>query len=126
MPLPTNPKPLQRRVLLVTGMHRSATSTLMRICTLLGVRSLSTPIPPGQHNPLGYWEPVEIVNAHNALLEELGSAWNDPRPLPAGWLTSAAAERCRARILEVMARDCKEVEVWGLKDPRLCNSCRPC
>lgn len=112
---------MPRKALLVTGMHRSATSTLMRICNQLGVRSPGTKMAPQQDNPLGFWEPAEIVAAHDALLNELDRPWNDARPLPQGWLTSAAAARCRARILEVVQRDCREIEIWGLKDPRLCR-----
>ena len=121
MPIINHHTPPKRRVLLVTGMHRSATSTLTRICNLLGVRLLGTNLGPGQDNPLGFWEPVEVISAHDALLNELGRAWNDARPLPAGWLTSPAAERCRKRILELVEHDCKDIDVWGLKDPRLCR-----
>jgi len=115
------PQTSSSKALLVTGMHRSATSSLMRVCNLLGVRLPGDQMPPDQDNPQGYWEPTEVVNAHELLLADLGRSWHDPRPLPPGWLETNAAERWRARILEVIAPDCKGVAVWGLKDPRLCR-----
>lgn len=114
-------QPSSAKALLVTGMHRSATSSLMRVCNLLGVQLPGEQLPPDQNNPVGYWEPTDVVDAHNALLADLGRSWNDPRPLPPGWLESTAVERCRARILDVLARDCRGVAVWGVKDPRLCR-----
>ena len=115
------PQASSAKALLVTGMHRSATSSLMRVCNLLGVRLVGDQMPPDQDNPQGYWEPTEVVNAHELLLADLGRSWHDRRPLPPGWLETNAAERWRARILDVIAADCKGVAVWGLKDPRLCR-----
>lgn len=34
--------------------------------------------PADRNNPTGYWEPLEVVQLHTALLEQAQSSWDDP------------------------------------------------
>ena len=116
----TAPTITEPKALLVTGMHRSGTSALMGVCNILGIRLPNNLYAADATNPKGYWEPKEIVDAHDTLLAELGRSWRDTKPLPPGWLTSDAAAICRSRITGVLTRDFTGVEIWGVKDPRMC------
>ncbi|PJK09220.1 hypothetical protein CO608_06930 [Lysobacteraceae bacterium NML08-0793] len=106
---------------LVLGMHRSGTSAVTRLLNLCGVYLGSDLMPAGDDNPLGFWEHAAAVEIHEALLAELGMAWDDVRPMPEGWLASAAARRAAEKIASLIEREFAGHSLWGLKDPRLCR-----
>lgn len=85
----------QRRALVVLGMHRSGTSAAARVFSLLGAELPQNLLPPTEGNASGYWEPAALVAAHDSLLAELDSRWDDLCPLPSGWCESEAARRAR-------------------------------
>ena len=107
--------------LLVLGMHRSGTSALTRVLNLLGVALGDDLMPPGDDNPLGFWEHQGIVSVHDALLGALDRRWDDPRPMPGGWLDSEAAHAAGEAIAAIVQRDFAGVSLWAVKDPRLCR-----
>jgi hypothetical protein len=104
---------------LVLGMHRSGTSALAGALSCLGVGMGEHFIDASPDNPMGYWEHADVVEAHERLLLELGSGWDDLRPLPAGWLESKAAVQALARLQHIVERDFRDSEVWAVKDPRI-------
>ena len=107
--------------LLVLGMHRSGTSALTRVLNLLGVALGDDLMAPGPDNPLGFWEHHGIVSVHEGLLAALGRRWDDPRPMPDGWLDSEAAQEAGEAIAAIVQRDFAGVPLWAVKDPRLCR-----
>jgi GT2 family glycosyltransferase len=107
--------------LLVLGMHRSGTSALTRVLNLLGVALGDDLMPPGPDNPLGFWEHQGIVSVHEALFAELDRRWDDPRPMPDGWLDSDAAREAGEAITAILHRDFAGTPAWAVKDPRLCR-----
>ena len=107
--------------LLVLGMHRSGTSALTRVLNLLGVALGDDLMPPGDDNPLGFWEHQGIVSVHEALLVALDRRWDDPRPMPDGWLDSEPAREAGDAIAAIVRRDFAGVRLWAVKDPRLCR-----
>ncbi|MFZ5657635.1 MAG: glycosyltransferase [Pseudomonadota bacterium] len=107
--------------ILVLGMHRSGTSALTRVLNLLGVELGSRLMRAAGDNPLGFWEHEEVVGIHDRLLASLGRAWDDPRELPAGWLSGRAARDARAALARLVDRDFSGAALWAVKDPRLCR-----
>lgn len=107
--------------LLVLGMHRSGTSALTRVLNLLGASLGDDLMPPGDDNPLGFWEHQGIVSVHEALLVALDRRWDDPRPMPEGWLDSGPAREAGDAIAAILRRDFAGVQLWAVKDPRLCR-----
>src|SRR5262245_46898121 len=84
----------KRWAIIVAGMHRSGTSAVTRVLSLLGAelpRNLMEPVE--SDNALGFWESRTITQAHEKLLESLGVAWTDPDPVPQSWFRSPVAER---------------------------------
>lgn len=67
------PKP----ALVVAGMHRSGTSAMARVLALAGAALPERVIPSGPDNPLGFWEPWEMVALNDDILKAAGSAWDD-------------------------------------------------
>src|SRR5262249_5176171 len=106
--------------ILVAGMHRSGTSAAARVINLLGAdiaREL-TPAIAG-NNDRGFWEAKVVLAIHDRLLASLGSAWDDPFPLPEHWLETDAAREAKAALAEELRKDFTGSRVCTVKDPRL-------
>jgi O-antigen biosynthesis protein len=106
---------------LIAGMHRSGTSATAGALNIAGVPLGEKLLPPTPANAKGYWENVEVVQIHDALLDKLGFAWDDVRPLPKGWETSAAAAAAKHSLGEWIVREFAQADLWAVKDPRLCR-----
>lgn len=107
---------------LVLGMHRSGTSALAGLLSLAGVDFGERLIPADAGiNAKGFWEHEEIVAVHDRTFAALGLSWQDPRPLPEGWMENPAVNAFRAELAAIIRRDFPGGGAWGLKDPRLCR-----
>jgi hypothetical protein len=106
--------------IIIAGMHRSGTSAMARLVNLLGA-DITKDLAPGLPgiNDRGFWESNAIHPIHDRLLEELGSSWHDPFPLPSGWLETAAALRARLLIDEELRKDFSDSALFVVKDPRI-------
>jgi glycosyltransferase involved in cell wall biosynthesis/GT2 family glycosyltransferase len=109
------------RMLLVLGMHRSGTSAVAGVLAQLGVDFTEHLIPPDEDNPKGYFEHADVWRLDQHLLESIGSDWNDPAALPAGWQDSEPARGASEALLAIIRRDFAGVRLAGLKDPRMCR-----
>lgn len=109
------------RALLVLGMHRSGTSAVAGALRLAGVDLGTDLMAPAADNPKGFFEHAGVVAVHDRLLHALGRAWNDPRPLPAGWLESAAASTASAELEALLRAEFGASPLWAVKDPRMCR-----
>lgn len=107
--------------ILVLGMHRSGTSMIAGALRLRGADLGSDLMEPAADNPKGFFEHAGIVEIHEKLLVALGRAWNDPRELPQGWLTSEAAVAAAAALEALLRREFTGKPLWAIKDPRLCR-----
>ena len=111
-----------RRAILILGMHRSGTSAVGAALSVCGVDF-------GEHlmkatpgvNEKGFWEHIDIAEIHDQLLLELGSSWDDVRPLPPTWEKTSEAQRAMQSLRAVIDRDFSNIQLWGIKDPRLCR-----
>jgi len=113
----------QRRALVVLGMHRSGTSAAARVFSLLGAGLPQNLMPPKEaDNPSGFWEPAALVAAHDSLLAELDSRWDDLCPLPSGWFESEAAGRAQETLAELLEQEFGPARLFVLKDPRICRT----
>ncbi len=106
--------------LLVLGMHRSGTSALAGSLRTLGVHlgeRLMEP-RPGE-NQSGYFEDLEIYEAHKRLLDELGFSWDDPRPLSLDAFPEGVLNSHRADMTRLLRERFADRTLWAVKDPRL-------
>ncbi len=118
------PRMKDSHAILVLGMHRSGTSALAGVLQILGVNLGNRLMPAGPDNPKGFWEHQDAVSINDELLQDLGYAWNDPRPLPENWVSGRAAHRARKKIRALLDREFSGSALWGLKDPRM-SRCAP-
>lgn len=112
----------KRKALLVTGMHRSGTSALAQVLSILGAR-LSTNLMPAVEgvNDRGFFESQKIAELHEELLVRAGSAWDDPMPIRRDWFEGAEAQRIAKQIIEELEADFRDAPLFLVKDPRICR-----
>ena len=115
-----------RGCVVVAGMHRSGTSVVTRVVSLLGYTLPSNLIPPHPCNPKGYWESQEIVNINREILVSAGATleeWrgDEWRAFDSRWYASAGAKPFRERAQAVLAKEFGNSRLFVLKDPRICR-----
>ncbi|MFM7228322.1 MAG: hypothetical protein ACKO2F_01625 [Cyanobacteriota bacterium] len=110
---------LPQRLLLVLGMHRSGTSALAGLLAGDGLQLPAGSPPADPFNPRGYWEPLQLLACHNALLEEAGGRWDDPRLAPLAPTPTRLLQLARALQADFPLMDPATVAL--IKDPRQCR-----
>jgi hypothetical protein len=91
------PNKLKNNGVIVLGMHRSGTSAITGCLNLLGIEAGFDLIGPDPSNTMGYWEKIDLVMAHDALLNSLDMAWDSVGRLPEDWISSVAAQSAKIR-----------------------------
>lgn len=112
---------LQPIALVVLGMHRSGTSALTGVLSLLGCAMPQSLIPPNENNPKGYFESLKIYSLNDELLATKGSSWDDWRPLPARWYTTNDVAVLKAKAAATLTAEFGSNGLLALKDPRICR-----
>lgn len=106
-------------VVLVLGMHRSGTSLLAHMLTDCGLAlEPREELQNGdEQNPDGYFEPIHLVRANDALIQSHGGTWYTPpvRRLQEPQVAPELLSSMRARVDGWRARGIS----WVWKDPRL-------
>jgi hypothetical protein len=104
----------------ILGMHRSGTSLITRLVSLLGLAlSSDDDLLVGQKgNPRGHWESKSLLAFDGRLLEELGGTWFCP-PLLGPQELSRMLDRHGAEALSRL-HHAHPNHPWVWKDPRAC------
>ena len=105
----------------VLGMHRSGTSAVTRLVSLLG---LHTPpeedlVQPTDKNPKGYWESESLVAFTERVLAAVGCDMRCPKVLEDGWENDARLDVLRREAGGVVG-EVFPTGPWVWKDPRHC------
>jgi hypothetical protein len=111
----------RRTCLVVLGMHRSGTSAVTRVLGLLGAALPHHVMAAAPSNETGHWEPQKLVEFHEELLAELGSAWHDWTALDVAQLTVQRREGVKRRIAEILDDEYGHASLMVVKDPRICR-----
>lgn len=105
---------------LITGMHRSGTSMVARLLNICGL-SLGPEkrlMPPGDGNPNGFWQNMDMDAITEEVLASLSGDWDFLLPpMPDGWEQADALAGLRQRAKEQAAALGHKIP-WGWKDPR--------
>lgn len=113
---------IANNAIIVLGMHRSGTSALTGMLSMLGANPGSALMPADEEvNPKGFWEHKDIVTIDDKLLEALGSFWHDERSFLDSWWQLPMVVPFRRELVEVLRRDFSQSPLWIVKDPRICR-----
>lgn len=99
-------------VLILTGMHRSATSLVASLFQRAGVQIGARLLEANSQNPRGFFEDVEFYNFHENVLHARGK----PILVDRSWEYAPSAEEDAQADALIAAR--AQSALWGWKDPR--------
>lgn len=109
----------QRIALVVLGMHRSGTSALTRVLSLLGADLPQNVMAAGSGNVAGHWEPDRLVAIHDEMLAAARSSWEDWRAFPPSDQGTESEGQYRRRIAAALNVEYGQSSLFVVKDPRL-------
>ncbi|MCA0942746.1 hypothetical protein LCM08_23905 [Salipiger pacificus] len=110
-----------RTAVVVLGMHRSGTSALAGVLSLLGCDQPATLMVPNRNNEKGYFESNRIYQLHTQLFASAATSWDDWLPVSQSWLDSPRAAEFHERALAEMSNEFGSSSLFVLKDPRVCR-----
>lgn len=114
-------RPRERIAVLVLGMHRSGTSALSRVFSLLGCDLPKTLMSGDEANETGHWESLPISQMDDELLSSAGSQWWDWLPVNPGWYSSPRVAEFKEKALALLEDEFGSSPLFVLKDPRICR-----
>lgn len=109
----------RRRAVVVLGMHRSGTSAIARVISLLGATLPKRLMAPSAANPRGYFESERLFELHEEIMRSAGTSWFELAPFPADWINSAIGEGWVDRLAEALTAEFEDSPLFVLKDPRM-------
>lgn len=118
------PQP-QSTCLLIVGMHRSGTSALARVLSLLGA-DLPNTLMDGTaankaSNASGHWESEAAARLGDMILDSAGTDWRSPEPVAASWYNSVRYRDMRERAIALLHEEFGNSPLFVFKDPRVCK-----
>jgi hypothetical protein len=108
----------KRIAVFVLGMHRSGTSAMTGVLSIMGLDLGGQLIPAASCNEKGFFENQRIVDINNKILEELHTTCF--AVLPNNWQGNKKIAFYRQEIAKIIETDFLKSEIFLLKDPRLC------
>lgn len=105
--------------IIVLGVHRSGTSVLAGLISILGAYPGSDLMKPTEDNPKGYFENNRIVVLNERILADNNASWDDPSFTVDSIPKSKLREYVDAAKL-ILEDELKYVKKIIIKDPRIC------
>lgn len=120
--LASKSRPASERIgVVVLGMHRSGTSALTRVLSLLGCDLPKTLMPTASSNEAGHWESLPIAQLNDEILKSAGSHWHDWLAVNPGWASSPKAGEFKEKAIAAIGEQFGSSRLFVLKDPRICR-----
>jgi hypothetical protein len=110
--------PARRQALVVAGMHRSGTSAMARLLSLSGATLPERIMDPGPDNPLGYWEPWEMVALDDEILQAIDSRWDNVFAVKDNERAWAARSWFMDKAKTFLTHNFGDQDLLVIKDPR--------
>lgn len=108
-----------KKIVVVLGMHRSGTSTVMNALACLGVSLGDDLIPPGKDNPKGFFEDKSVNELNIEMLEAIGQHWFSLSLVTDAHVKQLVSLGYVEKATELLTEKLAGVEVFGFKDPRV-------
>ena len=114
---------MNKKVIIVLGMHRSGTSAVTRGLKALGVELGDNLMPPvANNNETGFWEDLDLNSLNEEILALVGSNWNSPCLIEPDELTGQSFSSLRLRAIDLLKRKIGKSDRFGIKNPRMCKT----
>jgi hypothetical protein len=115
----------KQRIVVVLGMHRSGTSLLANLLSVLGVDLGEDLLPGDPGNELGYWENENIFRTQDALMNYVAREWGDcglAYPFAIDWTRLPELQSYKDKLISIVRTEIAAAKrIWGFKDPRTCR-----
>lgn len=108
-----------RTAIVVVGMHRSGTSALTRMLSLLGASLPRNLYVEELGNETGHWEPEAAIRLNDQILDLAGSPVNDVHGPSPAWLETPAATAFVDTLKDMIVAEYGDAPLFVLKDPRI-------
>jgi glycosyltransferase involved in cell wall biosynthesis len=114
---------MQKKAILILGMHRSGTSAFARMLNLCGMNLPTDLSKPNEFNEPGYWESCLAQKINDDFLIDRNSAWFDPYDFMQEEIAEDESEVFIQVIVEFLQAnfDSDGSVFFGIKDPRICR-----
>ena len=112
---------VKKSAILVAGMHRSGTSAVSRVLSILGCTLPKTLSGSAPDNERGFWESLTIKDLNDRILASAGSAWDDWEAFNPCWYASPVADEFREQAQTILEDEFGDGQLFVLKDPRICR-----
>lgn len=99
-------------------MHRSGTSVVTRCLELFGYSLGESLMEPGEDNPTGFFEDLDVVDLNDQLLLENGSTWDAPVFVERDGLLWSPPRLNDA--VAIIKNKLESAPKLAIKDPRVC------
>lgn len=103
----------------VLGMHRSGTPALTRVLNLLGFGLPGNLLPANFGNRRGYWEPRDMMQLNERILDQLDRVWFDPKPIHVDDLPNGLRATFVGEAAAFLAQSASGGQSVVPKDPRV-------
>jgi len=110
---------MNKKVIIVLGMHRSGTSAIAGILNKLGVSLGSKLLKVNEFNEKGYFENSYIVDANDKTLQSLDSSWDDLFLREEEWWQDSQLMIHTDIIKHIINQEFGTTELFCIKDPRI-------
>jgi len=111
---------MDKRLIIVLGMHRSGTSTITRGLNVLGVELGDRLMPSAEgNNTKGFFEDVDLNQLNIEMLSAVGSDWHNLAPIEDIDVEILNIKGYFLRAVELLRKKTANCSLFGLKDPRV-------
>jgi hypothetical protein len=112
-------KIINKKVIVVIGMHRSGTSVIAKSLDCLGVSLGDNLMPPHEQvNPRGFFEDLDINSLNIEILDALGHTWSSISRISDEEFSRDDLLPLKDKAKNVLLRKTENVEFFAFKDPR--------
>lgn len=109
---------MKKKIVIVSGMHRSGTSMLTKALELLSVNMGSNLMLADESNEKGYMEDLDFVEFNDNILWQIGHRWDGTSILKQNDFEKIASAPNIKNAINLISDKIDNVSCLGVKDPR--------
>ncbi|MFZ4520875.1 MAG: hypothetical protein ACOYNC_04180 [Bacteroidales bacterium] len=111
---------MNRKAVVVLGMHRSGTSTASGILSAIGFDLGRAVIGANESNPRGFYENYRIMMFNETLFRSMKVDWHNTQGVPENWWNTAVIKNEIPGLKALILDDFMPGNTLLFKDPRMC------